>query len=448
MTGKPAPISGAISRRAALLAPLAVGGCATVEDWFTPKKDPLPGRREPILNTRRGLMVDEGAPKVVLPPAVVNAGWPQAGGNPAHSMGHLAANENLSQAWSASIGEGGGYRRIIMAQPIVADGIVYTMDSDAVVSAFSLTGGSRRWRFDTKPADADSTNIGGGLAVDGGTLYAANGLKDLVALDAASGAVKWRVGLGAPARSAPTVADGRIFIITLDDKLTALAASDGQVLWTYRAAAATATMLGQPAPAYARGLVVAGFGSGELAALRADNGSVVWTDGLGASRGRSGIADFMSIRGAPAIADGRVFAIGMGGLAVAIDLPTGRRLWERSVAGVNSIWVAGAWIFLITLDQEVAAINGSDGRVAWLTPLPRWEDANRKKDPLTWFGPVLVGDRLVVTGKSEEALAISPYTGAILGRQRLSGAAAPLAPVVADRTLLVVTDDGRLSALR
>ena len=53
-----------------------------------------------------------------------------------------------------------------------------------------------------------------------------------------------------------------------------------------------------------------------------------------------------------------------------------------------------------------------------------------------------------MAGTSEEALAISPYTGEILGRQRLSGAASPVAPVVADGTVLVITDDGRLVGLR
>ena len=139
-----------LTRRTALLAPLALGGCGLWDDWFGTKKTPLPGKREPILAGRRTLKVDEGVPKVVLPPEVRNAAWPQAGGNPAHFMGHLAAGERLTEAWSANIGAGGGYRRKILAQPVAADGIVYVMDSDAVVSAFDVAGGGRVWRFDTR----------------------------------------------------------------------------------------------------------------------------------------------------------------------------------------------------------------------------------------------------------------------------------------------------------
>ena len=72
----------------------------------------------------------------------------------------------------------------------------------------------------------------------------------------------------------------------------------------------------------------------------------------------------------------------------------------------------------------------------------------KQRDPLFWFGPVLAGDRLVVAGTSEAALAVSPYTGEILGRQPLSQRAAPVGPVVAHRTMLLLSDDGRLLALR
>jgi outer membrane protein assembly factor BamB len=160
------------------------------------------------------------------------------------------------------------------------------------------------------------------------------------------------------------------------------------------------------------------------------------------------MTDFTAIRGAPVISGGLVYAIGMGGLAVAIDLPTGRRVWERQITGEDTPCVAGDWVFVVSVEQEMIALNARDGRVAWVTALPRWDDPEKHKDSLTWYGPVLAGDRLVVAGTSEEALAVSPYTGAILGRQSLSGVASPVAPIVADGTLLVVSDDARLMALR
>jgi outer membrane protein assembly factor BamB len=435
-------------RRAALLAPLALTGCSLFDDWFGTKKTPLPGKRESVFADPRGLVADDNPPKVVLPPAVRNAAWPQAAGNPAHLMGHVAAGDDLKEAWHADIGIGGGYRAILMAQPVVLNNTVFTMDSEGVVSAFALANGKRLWRFDTKPEDMDSTNVGGGLGADGSTLYAVNGLAQLVALDMASGKVNWRKDIGAPGRSAPTIADGRIFLTTIEDRLIAFATSDGNQLWTHQAANPVTAMLGQAAPAYYGGLVVAGFGSGELACLRAESGTVVWTDALGQSRLRGTTGDFLSIRGAPAIVGGQVFAISMGGLLVCNDVPSGRRLWDRQVAGENTVYAAGEWMFLISAQQDIGAVRLVDGRVGWVTSLPRFEDPESRKDTLTWYGPLLVGDRLIVTGTNQDALSVSPYTGEILGRIALSSQPAPFAPIVADGTVLLVTNDARLIALR
>ena len=437
-----------LTRRMAVLAPLAaLTGCDTWGNLFGAKKVILPGKRESLLTGQGELKTDEGVGKVTLPPAVRNAAWPQDGGNPAHLMGHLEAAERLSEVWSSSIGDGGGYRAKILAHPVSANGMVYTMDSSGLVSAFDLARGDRHWRFDTVLDEDRSTNIGGGLAFDGGTLYAVNGLAELVALDAAKGTVRWRTKTGTPARSSPTVADGRLFLTTIDDRLLAYATADGRSLWSYQGTQAATAYLGQPAPAYAEGFVIAGFGSGELAAVRADTGTIVWTDSLAAARAAGSVAEFSSIRGLVTVVRDAVYSISVGRLMVANDLHSGRRLWERDASGEDSPWVADDWIFVVTLNQQAAAISRVDGRVAWVTDLPRWEDPDKRKDQITWFGPVLVSDRLVVAGTNEVALAISPYTGKILGQQSLSDGAA-LGPVVAQGTVLITCDDGRLLALR
>jgi outer membrane protein assembly factor BamB len=446
-----APRATALGRRAALALalPLGLAGCGLFDDWFGDNKPTLKGKREAIATARRGMQVDETAAgrQIVLPPPVENAAWPQAGGNPAHLMGHLQVGDQLREAWSAKIGAGGGYRRKILAHPIVAGDAIFAMDSNAVVSGFDLRTGTRRWRVETTTEEDDSTNVGGGMALAESTLYAVNGLAELVALDPARGAIRWRKSIGAPARSAPTIADGRLFVTTIEDRLLALADDDGRQLWTHQAPGSATSMLGQPAPAYADGVVVAGFGSGELAALRAETGAVLWTDSLASARGRNSLADLSAIRGLPVLDEGRVYSIGLGGLMLANDARSGRRLWEREISGEDSPWAAGEWIFVVSSEQQLAAVSRLDGRIAWVTDLPRWRDAEKQEDPVFWFGPVLVGDRLVAAGTNEEALAVSPFNGTILGRQKLS-APASLGPVVAQRTVFLVTDDGMLTALR
>lgn len=443
------PSARLLSRRAALLLPAAAGGCSLIPDsWIETKKDPVPGTRIPVIRVNRGLVVDNPRnERVALPRPETRTAWAQAGGLPSHEMGHAAVADRLVEAWRADIGTGGGYRRKITSQPVVADGRVYTMDANAAVSAFDIDHGGRIWQFDTTPEDDRGTNVGGGLAFDAGTIFATTGRGEAMALDAATGAVKWRVKLDNAARAAATVAEGKLFIPVLGDRLVAHAADDGRRLWSYQASEAATAVLGLPSPAYADGLVVAGFGSGDLVALRGATGAVVWADSLASARGRNSASDLSAVHGMPVIQDGRVYAVGLGGLMLSLDLRSGRRLWERDVASDDSPCMAGGWIFVLSVDSQLAALSRIDGSVAWVTQLQKFENVEKSKDPIFWMGPTLAADRLVVVASTATAQAVSPYTGEVLGQQDLSGAAS-VPPVVAGGTVFIVTDDGKLLALR
>lgn len=422
-------------------------GCSTIDDLLGESKEALPGRREAVVAARRGLEVDPANRRTVeVPPPVGNSEWPQPGGDPGHAMGNLAVS-GLAPGWRSSIGSGGGYRRKITAQPVAAGGRVFAMDSDGTVSAFDAAGGGRAWRTGTRGEEDRSTNVGGGITTAGDTLYAATGRAEALALDAGTGEVRWRSALGAPARSAPTFADGRLFINLLDGKLLALNAATGERAWAYQAEPAATALLGQPAPAYADGLVVAGFGTGDLVAVRAESGGLAWSDSLASSRGRNSILDLSAITGLPVIENGRVYAIGLGGLMVSLDLRSGRRLWEREVGGSETPCLAGDWLFVQSTEQALAALHKDDGRVGWITELPRYGDSRRRSDPIFWTGPVLAAGLLVLAGSNERMTTVRAGSGEVVETLRLSDAAS-VPPIVAGGAVYVVTDDGSLQAFR
>ena len=435
-------------RRALLAAGTALlGGCNFLDDLLATSKDKLPGKREPVALLRDTTTVDVTDRRaVVLPPAVNNTDWPQVGGSPTHVGGHQAL-AGTQAAWNSSIGDEGGYRARLSSTPVVSGGRVFAMDSDGAVSAFDVERGRRQWRTDTQDDKDRSTNVGGGVAVVGGTVFAATGRAELLALDAAKGTIRWRKPLGTPARSAPTVADGRVLVVTLDGRIQAFKDTDGSVLWAYQGTAQQTNLLGHAAPAVADGLVVAGFESGELVAVTADAGTLAWSDNLSASSGRNSLLDLAAIRGLPVIDRGRVYATGQGGVTVALDLRSGRRLWERPFGGASTPWVAGDWLFVQTVEQTLAAVHRDDGRVRWATELPRYDNPERSRDAIHWVGPVLAGGQLILVSDYGRMTAVDPATGRILGGQDISGAG-QLSPVVAGNTLFLLTDDATLTAYR
>ena len=439
-----------LNRRAALLAAAGLlGACDTLDGILGTRKVPLPGERRSVIRNTPGLSPDAGAEGrvVALPEPVSLPEWPQNGGPATHAPGHALLSEAPRQAWRASIGSGTGYRQRITSGPVIAGGRVIAVDAFGIVSAHALENGGRLWRTDTARENESSGALGGGVAVEGDTCYVATGLADVLALDAASGAVRWRVRVPTPTRGAPTVAGGRIFVPTVENHLLALSVEDGRRLWTHRAGAQTTLPFGLPAPAVEGETVVAGFGTGELVALRASDGRLLWAETLGGVANNS-LADFVGITGLPVIDRGRVLASGLANVTVAVDLRSGRRLWERPLGGGTGPAVAGDWVFTVTRGGDAVAIGREDGRVRWATELdPPPATGSRRGAPAQFGPPIVAGGRVLVASSRPELLILDPANGAIIGRTPLfSGVTQPGA--VAGETLALLGDDGTLMALR
>jgi outer membrane protein assembly factor BamB len=317
--------------------------------------------------------------------------------------------------------------------------MVFTVDAETLVSAFNAQTGKRIWSVNPTPDNEDDGHISGGLGFEGGRVFVTTGFAEVIALDAKSGKILWRRSLDGPMRAAPTARGGRVFVITLDNKLYALNAQTGETLWTYTGTPEVATLLGEASPAVDNGVVVAPFSSGDLVALRVESGRVLWTDSLTSVRRTDTISALSQIRGRPIIDRGRVYAIGHSDTMVAVDLRNGRRIWDKAIGGIESPWIAGDW--------DLLCLSRNTGRVFWVRSLPRYQDEEAKKDPIIWTGPILASDRLIVAGSQGEALAVSPYTGKILGRQELPDGVS-VAPIVANETVYVLTNDAELVALK
>lgn len=439
-----------LSRRAALLGAAGLlGACETIDDIFGERREVIVGERRPVLQMAgRSLTADPAlaSTAVTLPAPRTRESWAQAGGDAAHGGGHPALGASLSEVWRSGFGSGSGYRQRITAPPIAAEGSAYTVDAFGDAMAFALDTGNRRWRRSTTPENESAGVVGGGAAYDGGTLYVASGLSEVMAIDATNGEIKWRQRMPAPARGAPAVAGGRIFVPTIENQLLAYATDDGRRIWTHRAQAVTAVPLGLPTPAVEGELVVCGFPSGELTAIRAADGRVSWSETLAVGN-RGSLSEVSGIRAMPSIAEGRVVGVGMGGLTICLDLRSGRRLWEREVGGTQGAWIAGDWVFLITAQEELACIGRDDGRVRWVKSLALPMRRGRRAPVQTWCPPIVAGGRMLIAGSSGELLSIDPSSGEITARRGLPGSVSWQPAVIGD-LLLVATDNAYLVALR
>jgi outer membrane protein assembly factor BamB len=429
---------------------LSLGGCSIFgRGGDKGPKTPLLGERVPILTYEGGAEIDPAMADmpVTIPAAEVNTSWAQPGGNERKAMGHLALGTALGRAWSVSIA-GGSKKVRLAAAPVVANDTVYVMDTAATVHAFAASTGAERWKTSLGvKGDGNDSVFGGGVSFDGGHLFATNGVGDVAALDAGTGSVLWKVRPSGPIRGAPTVANGQIYVITQDNQIYALNAEDGKTVWNQAGSLENSGIFGAAAPSVAQGTVVAGFSSGELTAYRYENGRAVWQDALSRTSMSTAVASLSDIDADPVIADGKVYAIGQGGRMVALDIVTGQRLWELNIGGISTPWIAGDWLFVVTDQAQLLCIARASGKVRWISQLPHWRKPKKKDKLISWTGPVLAGDRLLLANTQGGIVNVRVADGKV-GTSVNAGNAIYLPPVVANNTLYILDSDGRLSAWR
>jgi outer membrane protein assembly factor BamB len=446
---KTKPISRRLTAPLAVVLAIAVAGCGVFGGKDKPKTPTL-GNRIPILSrVDTGARVDPllASVAVVVPAAVANPDWSQAGGTANKAYGNLALSNNPGRSWTAQIA-GSTKKQRLGASPVVGGGQLFVMDTEGVVHAFDAQTGASRWRttFSIK-GDNQNTVYGGGAAYADGRVYITTGLGEVAALDAKDGSVVWKVKPAGPLRGSPTIAFNQIFVMTMDNQLHALNAADGATLWNEAASSGQTGVFGVAAPAAGQGTIVAGFSTGELVAYRYENGRQLWSDALARTSLSTTVGVLTDIDADPIIDRGRIFALGQGGRMAAYELVTGQRIWELNLSGISTPALTESWIFTLTDDGKLLCIQRATGKVRWLTQLDRFENEKKKKNPIFWTGPVLAGDRLWFANSSGQIYSAGVSDGTPTLHSEVKQPIT-LAPIVAGSTLYILDDSGRITAFR
>lgn len=374
-----------------------------------------------------------------------NEFWPQAGGYANHAMQHLALSSPIQKAWSASIGKG-SEALPLGSQPIVVDNKVFTLDSNATLKAFDANSGDTLWTLKLMKEGEGEPVGGGGVAFSGGQLFVTNGFNEVISVDPFDGEILWRTGIAAPARATPSAVEGRVFVVTQDNRTIALNAADGAPLWEHQGLNESSGVLGTASPAATRSVVISAYSSGEVYALRAENGSVSWSDQVsGVTVAKSGkLAD---IRALPVIDKGLIFAVSYSGKIVAIDERTGKRVWQENLGSDQTPWVAGNRVFLIDQNNRVVSLDRTTGRIDWATQMEKYKKPEDREGVIKWVGPVYAGGRLLAFSSEGDTVELDPATGASRGGFKISDSVR-VSPTIAGESLYLLTNNGTLSAWR
>lgn len=413
-------------------------------DWLgESEKPPLPGERISLARYQRDLVPDDALKdvEIVTPEMPVNAAWPQALGNVAAVSGNLAFSEQPSVVDDGTIGEGVGFISSLIPAPVLAGQLIFAMDGSGTVSAHMVDDlDTIAWQSSILASEeSGDTLIGGGLGYSQGILFAVGNDGAVAAFNAQTGEMLWKKEWLLPLRSPPRITPLVVLVLTADNQLLALDRNSGELQWSHQGISEVTLPLHSTVPALRDGVILTSYSSGEIVALDHETGAPIWSDSIMSSSSRDSTKTFRHI--SPLMASGLSFA-GSSESISAFETATGRRLWEREVPVADAPWLAGNTLFLLTTENEVVAMRGTDGGIHWVRALPQPED-----ETILWHGPIVAGNKVWIVGNNGMMLGLNVQDGSGSGTVEIPSGVLT-APIVANHQMYVVSRDAHLHKLK
>ncbi|AUX22757.1 hypothetical protein SOCEGT47_032670 [Sorangium cellulosum] len=279
---------------------------------------------------------------------------------------------------------------------------------------------------------------------------------------ASDGALIYRFMTNAEVTRRPVLRDGVLYVTNANDTLIALDAATGAMRWhQHRTPAFGMEISGHAGPALGRDKVYAAFSDGVVAAYDLKNGSEQWyMDLAGEAEQRAGgqtpkylDTDTTPVFGQIGSSD-VVFVAGYAGGVFALDAEDGGRVWvNEAAAGVTELllWQQPAHAPRsgggpIVPERKVLlassgltglwAIDPADGRTIWHRELPEGGIS----------APVAFSGALLVTTTRYGIFLFSPLDGAVIDGIETGGGIA-MTPAAYGRRAFVLTNGGALLSL-
>ncbi len=425
---------------------MSLSGCNQLPDWLgsEEQKASLPGERIALKRASEQFAVEVplAEQNVQLPPAKMNDSWNQSFGSVTGISDHLLLSLPFTSSSEGTVGDGDDFNTLIIPSPVVENGRIFALDGNGTLSAHDSETLLPIWQSTAlEHSNSGDSLLGGGLAVAGEILYAVNDEGKLAAMLTEDGRLLWEQSLKLPLRAAPRMIGKTLLLLSADNQLLALNAHDGEPRWIHQGLNDQASQLQAILPAAGGDMVLATYSSGEVTALALDDGTALWTDMLAGSAQTALQEDRFGA--VSALMTPRVSFAGSPKSFTAYATQNGRRIWERRLPLITQPWLTGTTLYVLTVDYQLMALSGSNGRVLWVQDLPSEESG----DSVLWQHPIIASDKVWMVSNHGQLRSYSAITGEADTLMEIPNEIAA-APVIANGTLYLLDSSAKLHALR
>ena len=339
---------------------------------------------------------------------------------------------DVRRMWSASTG--GDKPKLRLGLGVAVEGNrVFAAGHDGEVHAYALDTGKELWRTKTRTKSAGGPGVGQGVVVIGASYG------DVVALDAATGEQKWKTRVNSEILSAPAVGSDMVVVRSGDGRLHGLRLADGTAAWSAEQQVPRLSLRGTAAPIIAGDIAVSGFDNGRVMAVNLRDGTTAWDMTVAPPSGRTELERLVDIDSSLRAVDDDLYAVSFQGRVVRLARDTGQVWWARDLSSYRGLAIDEDGVYVSTADGLVVKIGRRTGVEIWRQEVL----SNRRLS-----APAVLDGQVAVADLKGYVHFLDIGSGALSARTSSGGERVSNAPVVANDTLLVINDEGRISAFR
>ncbi len=347
--------------------------------------------------------------------------------------------------WDTTVGNGVGdyFSRI---QPVVGYGKVFSASREGEAYAFDENTGEKIWHIDLSDVDSkrgffDKKHpalISGGAIAGINKVFFGSENGEIYALEADDGKLSWQGKVKGEVIAAPALDSGKLVVNTSSGIMKAFNASNGQDEWQIEQDVPPLSLRGISAPVIAGGGVIVGAADGSLSVYLLEHGRQGWTVDIGEAAGSTELEKVIDVDSTPLIYGDSIYTVSSRGNLSAIELRSGRVLWQRQYSSYRELAISGNSLFLTDIKGHVYALERNNG-------LELWSQLSLTNRGVT--GPVAIGNYVVVGDFEGYLHWLDQTTGEIVARHQVDSSGIHTTPTVADGILYSQSRDGDLEAI-
>lgn len=346
----------------------------------------------------------------------------------------VALDEDIpvDRVWSTDTGEGIDRSRPALS-PVHDDGLIWTADHEGRVTAVDLESGRIQREFDV------GLPLSAGPTVTRERVLLGTFDGELVVVDKADGRVLWRAALSSEILARPVLHDGVIVVRCIDGRVFGIDPADGSRIWVHDESVPLLTLRGNSPPLTRAGQVYIGYDDGQVIALRVADGSVQWEQQVTSPEGRTELERLADIDGPMMVVGTELYVVSYHGRLAGLALESGRVLWVKEVESASGLSLRRTLLASTDRRDTIWVIDRRNGATEWREERLARRGVSR---------PVFFGSLLVVTDALGYLHLFDADSGEMVGRAEIGGDPPVGAPLVVGDRLIVMEEDGTLSAWR